>query len=133
MSKANILVVDDREDFANRERLPWAAAVIAQDFNAVLDSLTFDADDSVISATRGHAFDATIIERTAGSGAGYVGMLGSKRKLAVIRRALEAAGVAGEHLDRVRCPIGQDIGADTPAEIAVSVVAELIRVRRKGD
>jgi xanthine dehydrogenase accessory factor len=128
----HVVVIDDREDFANRDRIPWAAAVIAEDFNAVLDSLTFDADDSVISATRGHALDATIVERTAGSGAGYVGMLGSKRKLAVIRRALEAAGVAPEHLDRVHCPIGEDIGADTPAEIAVSVVAGLIRVRRKG-
>ena len=125
-----VVVIDDRADFANAERIPWAAGIIADDFNAVLDTLTLEADDFVISATRGHAFDATIVERTAASAAGYVGMLGSRRKLAVVRHALEAAGVPAEALDRVRCPIGEDIGADTPAEIAVSVVAELIRLRR---
>ena len=79
------------------------------------------------------ATNIPIIGRTAGSAAGYVGMLGSKRKLAVVRHALETAGVPAASLERVRCPIGEDIGADTPAEIAVSVVAELIRVRRKGE
>ncbi len=127
----HVIAVDDREEFANRDRLPGAADVIAEDLNVVLDRLTLEADDYVIAATRGHAFDAGVIERTAGSAAGYVGMLGSGRKLAVVRRALEGLGVSAQHLDRVRCPIGEDIGADTPAEIAVSVVAELIRVRRK--
>ncbi|MBI4419989.1 MAG: XdhC family protein [Gemmatimonadetes bacterium] len=128
----HVVIVDDRADFANRQRIPWAAGVIAEDFNAVLDTLTFDADDSVIAATRGHSFDAMIVERTAGSAAGYVGMLGSQRKWAVIRRALEAAGIPKEPLDRVRCPIGEAIGADTPAEIGVSVVAELIWLRWEG-
>jgi xanthine dehydrogenase accessory factor len=127
----HVVAVDDREEFANRERLPDAGEVIAEDLNNVLDRLRLEADDYVIAATRGHAFDAGVIERTAGSPAGYVGMLGSRRKLAVVRRALEGMGVSAEHLDRVRCPIGEDIGADTPAEIAVAVVAELIRVRRK--
>src|SRR5256885_2181124 len=75
----HVVVVDDRAEFANAERLPWAAGVIPDDFNAVLDTLTLDGDDFVVSATRGHAFDATIVERTATSAAGYVGMLGSKR------------------------------------------------------
>ena len=92
-----------------------------------------EADDFVISATRGHAMDATIVQRTAETGAGYVGMLGSKRKMAVIRKALEQSGVKREALDRIKCPIGENIGADTPAEIAVSVVAELIKLRRMGD
>jgi xanthine dehydrogenase accessory factor len=127
----HVIGVDDRDEFANPERLPWAAEVLAEDLGAVLDRLILEPDDFVIAATRGHSFDANVIERTAGSAAGYVGMLGSKRKLAVVRRALEAAGVAPAALDRVRCPIGEDIGADTPAEIAVSVVAELIRVRRR--
>jgi xanthine dehydrogenase accessory factor len=126
----HVVSIDDRAEFANRDRVPWAAEVIAEDFGLVLDRLVFEADDYVIAATRGHASDAMIIQRSAGSGAGYVGMLGSKRKLAVVRHALERAGVAPKDLDRVRCPIGEDIGADTPAEIAVSVVAELIRARR---
>lgn len=128
-----VIVVDDRAEFANRERVPSANEIVVEDFRSVLDRLQFDADDYVIAATRGHSFDAYIIERTAGSGAGYVGMLGSKRKRAVVWRALEAAGVDPKALKRVRSPIGVDIGADTPAEIAVSVVAELVRVRRLGE
>ncbi len=127
-----VVIVDDRAEFANKQRTPSAHEIIVEDFRAALDRLTFDRDDYVIAATRGHSFDAYIVERTAGSGAGYVGMLGSKRKRAVIWRALEAAGVSAQDLARVRSPIGVDIGADTPAEIAVSVVAELVRLRRLG-
>ena len=129
----HVVSIDDREEFANPRRIPWAGDVIAEDFTGVLERLTFERDDYVIAATRGHAFDATVVERAAASRAGYVGMLGSKRKLAVVRRALERSGAAPGDLDRVKCPIGEDIGADTPAEIAVSVVAELIRLRRKGE
>lgn len=128
-----VILVDDRGEFANRERVPAANEIVVEDFRSVLDRLTFDEDDYVVAATRGHSFDAYIIERTAASGAGYVGMLGSKRKRAVIWRALEAAGVDPKALKRVRSPIGVDIGADTPAEIAVSVVAELVRLRRLGE
>jgi xanthine dehydrogenase accessory factor len=127
-----VIVVDDRAEFANRERLPDANEVVAEDFRGVLDRCRFDTDDYVVAATRGHSYDAYIIERTAGSGAGYVGMLGSKRKRAVIWKALEEAGVDPKALARVRSPIGVEIGADTPAEIAVSVVAELVRLRRLG-
>jgi xanthine dehydrogenase accessory factor len=127
-----VVVVDDRAEFANERRTPSANEIVVEDFRTVLDRLAFDRDDYVIAATRGHSFDAYIVERTAGSGAAYVGMLGSKRKRAVIWRALEAGGVSAEALARVRSPIGVDIGADTPAEIAVSVVAELVKHRRQG-
>jgi xanthine dehydrogenase accessory factor len=127
-----VVVVDDRAEFANLQRTPAANEIIVENFRTVLDRLVFDQDDYVIAATRGHSFDAYIIERTAGSGAGYVGMLGSRRKRAVIWRALEAAGVSAKDLERVRSPIGVEIGADTPAEIAVSVVAELVKLRRLG-
>ncbi|UCG87864.1 MAG: XdhC family protein [Gemmatimonadota bacterium] len=126
-----VVAIDDREEFANTERLPWANEVIAEDFRAVLDRLKFDEDDYVLATTRGHSFDAVIIERTAASAARYVGMLGSKRKKVVILKALKEAGVPQEALDRVVTPIGLDIGADTPAEIGVSVVAELVKVRRE--
>jgi xanthine dehydrogenase accessory factor len=109
----HVVIVDDREEFANARRIPWAAEVIAEDLTSVLERLAFERDDYVIAATRGHAFDASVVAQAAASPAGYVGMLGSKRKLAVVRRALERAGVA--------------------ADIAVSVVAELIRLRRKGE
>ena len=127
-----VVLVDDRAEFANKQRAPSANEIVVEDFRTVLDRLAFDQDDYVIAATRGHSFDAYIVERTAGSGAGYVGMLGSKRKRAVIWRALEAAGGSADDLERVRSPIGVDIGADTPAEIAVSVVAELVQLRRLG-
>lgn len=126
-----VVVSDDREEFAHRDRLSWADEVLAADFRAVLDGLTLDEDDYVVVSTRGHGFDANIVERVAGTAAGYVGMLGSRRKWAVIRRLLERQGVPAAALDRVRAPIGEDIGADTPAEIAVSVVAQLIRCRRE--
>jgi len=113
--------------------VPSASEIVVEDFRSVLDRMEFDEDDYVIAATRGHSFDAYIVERTAASGAGYVGMLGSQRKRAVIWRALEAAGVDPKVLKRVRSPIGVEIGADTPVEIAVSVVAELVRLRRLGE
>ncbi len=126
----HVVVVDDREDFANRDRLPWAQEIVVDDLRAVLDRLVFDTDDYVISATRGHAMDAVVVERTAGTAARYVGMLGSRRKQAVIWKALAAAGVPVEALERVRVPIGEEIGADTPGEIGIAVMAELIRLRR---
>ena len=129
----HVVIVDDREEFANAERIPWADEILVENFRAVLDRMTFDEDDFVLATTRGHSFDAYIVERAAGSRARYVGMLGSKRKRAVIMRALEAAGVSKDDLKRVKTPIGVDIGADTPAEIGVSVVAELIRLRRLED
>jgi xanthine dehydrogenase accessory factor len=126
----HVVISDDREDFANKDNIPEAHEIMVGDFNTVLDALQIDEDDYVLAATRGHSYDANIVERTAGSRARYVGMLGSKRKRAVIWKALMKAGVAAEDLDRVHSPIGLEIGADTPAEIAVSVVAELVRTRR---
>jgi xanthine dehydrogenase accessory factor len=126
----HVVVYDDREEFANPERIPWAHEVEVRDFRTLFDGLEFDADDYLLATTRGHNFDALIVEHIATSRARYVGMLGSKRKRAVIFRALKAVGVPEEALARVRTPIGLDIGADTPAEIAVSVVAELVQVRR---
>ena len=126
-----VVVIDDRAEFANAERLPWANEVVAEDFRSVLDAFSFDEDDFVLATTRGHSFDAYIIERTAGSPARYVGMLGSKRKKAVVMKALAGAGVPQDALDRVVTPIGLAIGADTPAEIAVSVVAEIVKIRRE--
>ena len=83
-------------------------------------------------ATRGHRHDALIVERVAPSPAGYVGLLGSRRKQAVLTKALTAAGVPAESLARIRVPVGLAIGAETPEEIAVSVAAELIEWRRAG-
>jgi xanthine dehydrogenase accessory factor len=123
-------VVDDREEFANPERLPGTELITVADLRVVLDELVLDSDDYVIACTRGHAMDALVVERTAASAARYVGMLGSRRKREVIWKALEQAGVPRAALERVKVPIGEAIGADTPAEIGIAVLAELIRIRR---
>ena len=127
----HVVVVDDREEFANRDRLPSAEEVRVADLRRALDGLVLDGDDYVIVCTRGHAMDALVVERTAASPARYVGMLGSRRKREVIWHALERAGVPRPALERVKVPIGEAIGADTPAEIGIAVLAELIRVRRQ--
>lgn len=126
----HVMVVDDRAEFANVERLPSADDVVVGDLRAVLDRLVLDEDDYVIACTRGHAMDALVVERTAATAARYVGMLGSRRKREVIWKALAEAGVPRKSLERVKVPIGEAIGADTPGEIGIAVVAELIRLRR---
>jgi xanthine dehydrogenase accessory factor len=128
----DVVVVDDREEFANADRLPSADDIRVTDLRRALDDLSLDADDYVIACTRGHAMDALVVERTAASPARYVGMLGSRRKREVIWKALEKAGVPRAALERVKVPIGETIGADTPGEIGIAVMAELIRVRRIG-
>lgn len=128
----HVVVVDDRADFANRTRFPTAAEVMVRDLPGAIADLTLDRDDYVIACTRGHAMDAVVVEGTAASPAGYVGMLGSRRKREVIWKALERSGVPREALERVKVPIGDEIGADTPGEIGISVMAELIRLRRLG-
>lgn len=128
----HVVLYDDREEFANPERVPWAHEIRVQDFRTLLETLNIDEDDYLLAATRGHSFDALVLQHVAESPAKYVGMLGSKRKRAVMFRALEEAGVPNAALARVKTPVGLDIGADTPAEIAVSVTAELVRVRRTG-
>ncbi len=128
----HVVIGDDRAEFSNAERVPWAHEIVVGRFHDMLDRMTFDEDDFVLATTRGHSYDAYIVERTAASRAGYVGMLGSRRKRSVIWRTLEGQGIPRKALERVRSPIGLEIGADTPAEIAVSVVAELIQLRRLG-
>ena len=125
-----VVVVDDRPEFADPARFPASVTVRSVPAHDALDRFAITAADAVVIATRGHRHDALILERVAQSTASYVGLLGSRRKKAVVTKALTAAGVASEALERVRVPVGLPIGAVTPEEIAVSVVAELIAWRR---
>jgi len=127
-----VIVVDDRAEYADAARFSEGTAVLNADIDAALSRYPLTAADAVVIATRGHRNDAVILERIAMSPAGYVGLLGSKRKKAVVTKGLTAAGVPAESLERVRVPVGLAIGAVTPEEIAVSVVAELIGWRRGG-
>ena len=125
-----VIVIDDRSEYADPARFSEGTAVLSGDIDAALSRYPLTAADAVVIATRGHRNDAVILERVATSPAGYVGLLGSKRKKAVVTKGLTAAGVPATSLQRVRVPVGLAIGAVTPEEIAVSVVAELIAWRR---
>ncbi len=127
-----VVVVDDRVEFADPARFAPEIDVCAADVETALARVALTAADAVVIATRGHRHDALILERVAASPAAYVGLLGSRRKQAVVTKGLVAVGVPAAALARVRVPIGLAIGAQTPEEIAVSVVAELIGWRRGG-
>ncbi|MEE9202776.1 MAG: XdhC family protein, partial [Dehalococcoidia bacterium] len=91
------------------------------------------AQDAVVVATRGHKHDHVALLAAAGTPAGYLALVGSRRKAALVSRALREAGVSPERVSQVRCPAGLDIGARTPEEIAVSILAEVLMWRRGGD
>jgi len=126
-----VVVVDDRPDFADPARFPPGIVVLAASPADALARGRLGPSDAVVVATRGHRHDAEILALVAASPAGYVGMLGSRRKKIVVTKALAGAGLPGNALARVRVPIGLPIGAITPEEIAVSVVAELVQWRRE--
>lgn len=124
------VVLDDRVDFANRDNFQTADRVLVVDsFEQVMEGLDIDEDSYLVIVTRGHAHDKTVLSRALKTRAGYVGMIGSRRKRDAIYAALEKDGFSPEAFARVHCPIGLNIGAETPEEIAVCIVAELIQAR----
>ncbi len=124
-----IAVVDDREAFANAQRFPMAQS-IHTDFDAAFESIKPNASSYLIIVTRGHKEDMRVLAWAVRTAARYVGMIGSKRKVLSVYKALEQEGYRPDEFARVFAPMGLDIGALSPEEIAVSVVAELIAVRR---
>ncbi|MBI4199903.1 MAG: XdhC family protein [Chloroflexi bacterium] len=132
MLEFRLFVVDDRAEFANQERFPHAEAVAVADYAHGLDSFPISPNTAIIVATRGHNFDDLALEAATRSRAGYVGLVGSKRKVILIYEELLKRGVPLERLREIRAPIGLDIGARTPAEIAVSIMAELVQFRLTG-
>lgn len=127
-----VTVVDDRDDFADRARHPAAESTVACDYHDLPPTLRIDADTYVVVATRGHQHDAVVVEQLARMDTRYLGMLGSRRKVALTWKLLEGQGISRARLDRIHAPVGLSIGADTPEEIAISVVAELVATRRSG-
>ncbi len=122
-------VVDDREKFANRDRFPHAVEVVADDIPAWLERTTLPAHACVVVVTRGHTNDLDALRALAPRELRYLGLIGSRAKVARIYDALTAESVPASVLRQVHAPIGLDIGAVTPQEIAVSILAELIAVR----
>jgi len=123
-------VVDDRESFANRERFPDADQVLAGAYEDLLPQLAIHADTYFVIVTRGHRDDMRVLRLLADTPARYVAMIGSKRKVIAVLRELEREGIPRDRFERLHAPMGLDIGAITPEEIAVSVAAEMIAVRR---
>jgi xanthine dehydrogenase accessory factor len=128
-----IHVVDDREKFANRDRFPGAESIAVDDIGEWLTRADLPASAHVVVVTRGHTHDFDAVRALATRDLRYLGLIGSRAKVARIFAALESEGFAAEHLARVHAPIGLDIGAITPAEIAVSILAELIAIRHGKD
>jgi xanthine dehydrogenase accessory factor len=126
----DITVVDDRDTYANRERFPTAREVIADDFDKVCERLQISEAAYIVIVTRGHHDDMRVLRWAVNTPARYVGMIGSKRKVITIYKELEKEGLAPSKFENVHAPVGLEIGAITPEEIAVSIVAELIAVRR---
>lgn len=125
-----VVVLDDRPEFACRERFPTVDGVqVIDSFEDCLTGLIINQDSYVVIVTRGHDYDKTVLDQVLNTDARYIGMLGSKKKSAQIRRSLVAEGFEEEIVNAVHCPIGLQIGAQTPVEIAVSIVAELIQAR----
>jgi xanthine dehydrogenase accessory factor len=127
-----VTVVDDRPECANQARFPGAHKVICENFHNVLQELTIDDDAALIIVTRGHRYDMDCLRAVMGSNTRYLGMIGSRRRIREIVHVLREEGAPEDLERRLRAPIGLDIKAETPAEIAVSIAAEVIAVLRGG-
>lgn len=129
----SVTLVDDREDFADPALLPHAAAVLCAPFEEAFSKLKIDETTFIVICTRGHLGDAVCAVEAMNSPSPYVGMIGSKRKKSMVLKRLLEAGISEEKIrDVLRTPVGLEINAETPEEIAVSIVAEMIGVKRSG-
>jgi len=127
-----VFVVDDRSEFANRERFPHAEQVLVTPYEQWSSQLSLNVNSFVVVATRGHRFDDLALESALASRARYIGLLGSRRKTMMIYQRLARQGTPVERLKQVYSPVGLDIGGLTPEELAVSIMSEIIMVRRGG-
>ena len=130
MAGFNIAVIDDRPEFANAERFPEADTTLAGDFSQSFGKVNIDKSSYIVIVTRGHQNDELVLEWAVGTPAKYIGMIGSKTKVKAVYDHLLARGISPQQLDKVHSPIGLEIEAQTPEEIAVSILAEIIKVRR---
>lgn len=129
----DVLVLDDRADFANAERFPFCRTRVLPSFGDALAGVPCGPGCFLVIVTRGHVHDAGTLALALRTRAGYIGMIGSRRKRDAVYDRLRGQGFTDADFARVRCPIGLDIGAETPEEIAVSIVAELIAHRAGRD
>ncbi|MEW5819658.1 MAG: XdhC/CoxI family protein [Cyanobacteriota bacterium] len=125
------IIIDDREEFSNKERFPGATETIAGEYLNIMPKLEIKKPSYIIITTRGHKFDEEVLEWAIKQDAKYVGMIGSKGKVATIFNRLKDKGITQQELDKVYSPIGLKIGAMSAEEIAVAIAAEIIQVKRQ--
>jgi xanthine dehydrogenase accessory factor len=128
-----VTVADDRPEHANRDNLPDAHEIVVSDFGIVFSVVPADRGTFIVVATRGHNHDLEAVKAALVTDAGYVGLLGSRRKKGILINALREAGFSAGDIERVIIPVGVPIGSVTPEEIAVSIMAQIIQYRREHD
>ncbi len=121
----HISVLDDRTEYAVKERLPEADEIITGEMNELIETLVIPKDSSLVIVTHGHSQDLNVLRAFVGSGAKYIGMIGSRNKVNYCFNTLREEGVSEDLLKAVHAPIGLKIGGETPAEIAISILAEM--------
>jgi xanthine dehydrogenase accessory factor len=127
-----VVVLDDRDKYANRERFPGADQIIAADFGGTLRDFPLTAATYVVIITRAHTYDEESLRLILDKPAAYIGMIGSRRRVQTVLRTLTSEGYDRERLSAIHAPIGLDIGSETPEEIALAIIAEVVTVRRGG-
>lgn len=133
LTNFDVFVYDDRPSFVNTERFPSAKQVICDAFPNLGKHFTFGASDFIVDVTRGHQHDRECLEVIlSGKEPAYTGMIGSARRVAIVMDQLREEGYSAERIERIHAPIGLRIGAQTTSEIAISIIAEIIAVKRTG-
>ncbi len=129
-----VVILDDRSEFAAQERVPEADRVmVIKSLKDAFSELNVDSESYIVIVTRGHAHDKDVLAEALRTPAVYIGMIGSRRKIALIYQGLKMEGYTEEDFKRVHAPIGLDIGGETPQEIAIAIVAEMIALRHDGN
>ncbi len=125
-----VTVVDDRQEYANQENIPDAHELMVTEFDRAFAAVPVGSGTFVVVATRGHNHDLDAVKAALRTSAGYIGLLGSRRKKALLYQALEQSGFSQEAISRVIIPVGMEIGSVTPEEISVSIMAQIVQKRR---
>jgi xanthine dehydrogenase accessory factor len=126
-----VTVADDRPEYANRESIPESSGIIIRDFKEVFSGIVVKKESYIVIATRGHNHDLDALKAALRTEAGYVGLLGSRRKRALLFKTLKEDGFSDEDIGRVIIPVGLPIGSVTPEEISISIMAQIIQSRRE--
>ena len=125
-----VIVIDPRSDYNNSERFPDADSLIVEEYENAFPKLSMEEDSYIVIYTTGHVVDEQCLHFAVGTKAKYIGMIGSRKKVKEVKERLLQKGISQQQLDRVHAPIGIEIGAETPQEIAISILAEIIKFKR---